>query len=483
MSPRHLLPSTLAFAAALAALTAGPSAARADEWKRPRGGYVPIEPAPVNTAAGGEISRIIYLNRCADGCDITRSDTNNARENTSSIPDTSINEVSTVAPFAGSEKYWNDLVACITEVYAPYDVEIVTEDPGEVAYHEAIVAGDPSDLNLPADVGGKANLSCAMPLNNVISFSFANIYPESRMFELCATVAQESAHAFGLEHEVDCSDPMTYESGCGQKFFRNTSFHCGVTTDLPENCFCGGTLQNSHQKLFNAFGEGTLPPPPTLSIALPDEGDVIPAGEDFAIYAFAADKRGVFRVEFYLNGWLWETLEGHEDEALNDDQPYIYTVPESVPDGVIEIEVRASNDLGPTSTSTVTITKGEPCESASTCLGGQSCDDGACAWPPPTAEIGEACDIDQECLSTVCATTTAGKICSQECEALITGSCPDGFVCESNDVCAPATEEGGCCSVGDAGGPPVGQIALFLLVVAGVLARRPRHTPRRAAKR
>ena len=475
MSSRLTLVTSL-LSATVASLLTGD--ARADdlqsEWQRPRGTYVLTDPNPAEQA-GGEVSRIIYLNRCTGGCDITKvpRGENNARENTSDIPATNDGAVSTVDEFAGSEEHWNDLVACVKEVYAPYDVDVVTEDPGEVAYHEAIVAGDPANLKLADDVGGIADLSCGGALNNVISFTFANIYPTSALWELCGAVAQESAHAFGLDHEIECGDPMTYARGCGQKFFRNTAYHCGVTPQLPADCACGGTMQNSHQMLNAVFGEGTLPPPPTVTIQSPLEDAEVT--DDFAVYSHAVDKRGVEKVELLLNGWVWGSLDGHEGVALDDTEAYIFAVPANVPDGVIDIQVRASNDLGVTGSSTTTVTKGEPCSNADTCLGGQLCEEGRCFWPEPVAELGDSCDRDQDCISADCATTSAGKLCTEECSQLITGSCSEGFDCDSTDHCVPAVDEGGCCSVSDGGGLAAGQVALFLAVVGGMLLRRPRR--------
>jgi hypothetical protein len=97
-----------------------------------------------------------------------------------------------------------------------------TDDPGEqVFHHKAILAGTSQQGGRPANVGGVAPLDPqCRPINNVISLSFANSL-RADWRELCWTVAQESAHAFGLDHAFDCHDPMTYLPACGRQFFRD----------------------------------------------------------------------------------------------------------------------------------------------------------------------------------------------------------------------------------------------------------------------
>jgi hypothetical protein len=162
-------------------------------------------------------------------------------------------------------------------------------------------------------------------------------------------------------------------------------------------------------------------------------------------------------------------MDGHEGVALEDTQPYIFQVPSNVPDGVIDIEVRASNDLQSTSTTTITVTKGSPCTSADSCAGGQQCEEGRCFWPTPVAELGEACVRDQDCISAVCANTSGGKLCSQECSEFIADSCPAGFACESTEVCAPVSDGGGCNA---GGGMALGQIVGLLVIVISLRIRR-----------
>src|SRR5439155_19771342 len=146
-----------------------------------------------------------------------------------------------------------------------------------------------------------------------------------------------------------------------------------------------------------------------------------------------------------------------------------------VPDGVIDIVFKAFDDLEEKAeTATITVTKGAPCASASTCLAGQRCDQGKCFWDPPTGKTGDACTFNQFCVSEDCLQTDQGQYCSQDCIVGVTDSCPMSFTCEGaqggTGKCVKAVAAGGCCSVGDDGK----SAALLALLVGGVLGRRRR---------
>jgi MYXO-CTERM domain-containing protein len=455
--------------AAAAASPDRPEPARAPTVKDMQGprGYLLTPPDAYVAEGGSQISKILFVNRCAGGCTISNGG-NNSIENTSSIVD----GISNLSEFMHSQQVWDDTIACVREVYAPYDVEVVTEDPGEVFHHEAILAGTVSQIggNDPNVLGVAPFASDCSARNNVISFSFANAHPPDWV-HMCHTVAQESAHAFGLDHAFDCADPMTYILNCGQKFFRDANLPCGEFSSRP--CQCSGNTQNSHRKLTTVFGEGTLPPPPTVSVLLPEDGGSVMSR--FPVYAEAQHKRGIGKVEFYFNGWLWGSAEGNDFSPDTDNFPY--TTPADLPDGVIEIEARAFNDLGIPASATVTVTKGAPCSSADQCSGGQLCEDGKCFWPAPTGQLGDACERDMDCVSLLCPANGDDRICSESCFVGISGTCPEGYDCleaGNQGVCWPAdgTGGGGCCSVGGEPRAPIAEGLIALALLGFVIRRR-----------
>lgn len=474
-----------------AAVVAGPGTARGDSTttgSRAATETGPIVDRPIVSAPDGQhtveaglpgVSKLIYVNGCWDGlgCAIRRGTVNDALDEVSIIPNVDMNQTVIVSAFEHGEEVWNQTIQCLREVYSPYEVTIldsrVDRDPGLdlLPHHEAILAGHPSELNLSNNIGGIAAASCE-PINNAISFSFSNIFGPD-VVDLCWTVAQESAHSFGLDHALECLDPMTYIPGCGQKFFRNALSPCGESTE--RTCRCGGKTQNSHTRLLTVFGKGTDPAPPDLSITSPTDGDII--AQDTAIQFVASDPRLVQELELHVNGWLYDTLPGHS--FGDQDDPYEFTLP-TLPDSVLDIEIRAYNDLESMSSQTLRVTKGGPCSSAATCLDGQECDgEGRCIYPEPTGVLGDVCVRSMDCVSHLCGASDGDQLCTESCVIGSVTSCPEGFECAAdgtNGFCWPV-QTAGCCSVGADRTPDPSHVLLFVLCAA-IMLRRAR--PRRA---
>lgn len=449
----------------------------------------PIRDVAPDALAAPLISNILFINRCAGGCTLTPG-SNDARRNTSSI----IDSTTTISEFALGDDVFNQVVECVRDVYSPYDVEIVTEDPGDgVFHHEAILAGAPEELGLDSRVGGIAPAACE-PLNNVISFSFANA-PDTDAETLCWTLAQESAHSFGLpNHVYDCLDPMTYLEGpCGRKYFRNRAIGCGEFE--PKECICGVNAQNSHLELINTFGPGTAPPPPDVTVLYPDADSSVE--DHFSVFFTAIDPRLVDHVDVYLNGTRYATLPGHNYQ--NREEDYNVETPDH-PDGYIDVELRAYNEINEEAgTAKITVLKGQPCASSDQCFDFMECSDGRCSYPPAAGDLGDACEYDQYCLSGACARKGDSGYCSQGCNPSVADACPDGFECLAQGLCWPenADDGGGCCAV--AGGQrkgedfPLALLSLFAGAVAVLRWRRrapaggppdaPRSRPRRGVRR
>jgi len=467
---------TFAFIAPAAADSAGPTET------------VRIAPQAHHAAVG-----TLFLNRCAGGCRVIKSGLNDARTRASTIPvgpETEFN----ITEFAWGDTEWNDIVTCMKEVYSPYKITITDQqpDPG-IPYNESIIAGRPSEIGR-SGIGGIAPITgdCGA-YNYTINYTFANNYgPNNRVFSLCAVAAQESGHSFGLDHTYafadgtsGCRDPMTYRNDCGgQKFFRNETATCGESSPRP--CDCGAN-QNSHLKLLSVIGAGTpITRPPTVTVTAPMPNTSIPANTQ--VLATAAAQRGIKTVELWINGYLWKTARGAAFGANGQpESTYGLAIPPEVPDGVLDLVVKAKDDIDVTTTApTITVTKGAPCTSAETCAAGQQCDQGRCFWEPAVGEIGEPCTFQQYCKSGLCAGTADQQICTQDCIVGVTDSCPAEFTCletsPNKGACwfADDTCEGACCgcTVVEAGQPAwlqilaIGLVALF---VVGPRRRRPRR--------
>jgi len=463
---------------------------------------------PTWAAADPLVSPYLYLNRCSGGCTV-RSGFDDARTMSSSIPcsgtvtcggggcscDGGGAATFTIEEFrdsagnigAAADPEWNAIVQCVREVYSPYNVMVVDQlPPGGLSHNQGIIAGRPANIGYGgAGVGGIApgSLGCN-PQDNVISFTFANIYSGSnRVLSICAVAAQETAHAYGLDHAYEwadhtsaCTDPMTYRTDCGgQKFFRNANAICGEFG--PRTCKCGG-FQNSHLKLESIFGAATpITRPPSVAVMAPTDGAQVSNGA--IVTATASAQRGIARMDLWLNNYKWATVKGAPFGPSGQlESQYSLPFPADVPDGVIDIVVKAYDDIEVEADSTqITVTKGAPCTSASTCADGQKCEQGRCFWDAPTGELGDACTYPQFCVSGHCVETTDGdQFCSQECIVGVADSCPMGYTCDgpavSNGFCVsedakkPCTD---CSSGGD------GRLLLVLVLGVGLLLRRRRR--------
>jgi MYXO-CTERM domain-containing protein len=390
---------------------------------------------------------------------------------------------------------WNAIMQCLKEVYSPFAVMVSDTAPGNgISFTEDFIAGAPADIGYGATpTGGIAPGGCSA-FDNVVSFSFSNISwgaGQARVWTLCGVAAQESAHAFGLEHEysfVDayaanmhstCMDPMTYRTDCGgEKFFRNAPSNCGEFMERP--CACGGA-QNSHQKILNVFGAGTSTiPAPTAAIVFPAAGTIVSGA--FNVAANAGSRRGIDHVELWLNGYNWATVPGAAFGQNGQPDPTVYQVqaPTNVPNSILDVVIKAYDDLGAEGDSaTLTITKGAPCTDDASCnLAGMTCSNGRCAWPAPTGNLGDPCTYPQFCTSGMCSPAMPNMVCTQSCTPGASDACPTGYTCEmidnANGYCYPQSKSGGgCCEAGSSGGGWAR--GGFALLVLGLLVRRRRR--------
>jgi hypothetical protein len=401
-----------------------PSAASAQLEAKPRGTIQWVEPeASPGPRPAGISSDIIYLNRCAGGCTLTPGANNSITNKSNIIPG-----AVTVSEFAHGDADWDYVVQCVKDIYEPYAVEITDVDPGNTPHFEAIVAGIPSDIGQDNGVGGVSPFTCGI-IDNAITFSFANVYRDPQ--DICVTVAQESAHAFGLEHEFLCADPMTYLSGCSnKKFFQDADAQCGEFEARPCDCRVG--TQNSHQELAAMFGTGA-PTPPTVTFVRPLDGaNVNPA---FPIEVDAKDNVGVTRVEVFING------AKVTESSL---RPFIFNAPADTPGGPVAVEVRAYDNRENMTSSTITVNQGDPCTQDS-CPDSMVCLSGNCIDGPSTpGGLGSVCGGNEDCNSALCGDNGTEKLCTAPCGT----GCPEGFDCVGEDgpmpVCWPAPESGAC---------------------------------------
>lgn len=201
-----------------------------------------IAPAQRASATGTPAraqSRIIYLNR--DGAILRPGDNDSIRQVSSIIAEPIEHDGWDV-----DDDYWNATVSCIQELYAPFDVKVTDEDPGDAPHVEVMFGGSPGDVGLPDNVAGVSPFTtdCAVIENSVV-FAFTDILPDDDPRMVCEVTAQEIAHSFGLDHEMLASDPMTYLDYVGDRKFQDRTASCGEYAD--RTCGVNGAMCRQRQ--------------------------------------------------------------------------------------------------------------------------------------------------------------------------------------------------------------------------------------------
>jgi len=435
--------------------------------------------APVNSIEDGGtaaapaipgISHTIYLNNCKPaGCPLTPG-SNNAPQNRSSV----VRQNSTIGAFNGSDAIWQQVVQCVKETYMPFNVNIVTERPPGGNYHMAIVGGTPAQAQQQNGVLGVSPFSCGF-IENSVSFTFANVLgptaqnpiTQADVPELCWTVAQETAHSWGLDHKFDNRDPMTY-LGSGPQFkrFQNQAGSCGEYE--ARACQCGGSSMNSYQDVMDTFGPAAPDTvPPTVLVSAPVDGSNVEPG--FAIRATISDDIGISEAEAKVDGMSVGKVYAF---------PWVWNAPATLNMGSHRVEVTAKDLMGNPTKVTLDVVYGARCTSPAECSGdGDTCVDGRCV--PGSGQpggLGEPCTGNEQCASNQCASDGTNSVCVESCDPAAQ-ACPSGFGCVETGagagVCFPGADGGGggCLA---AGGSPAGPIVFGLAFAGLALTRRRR---------
>ncbi len=443
--------------------------------ERPRTSRVWEDLQPGELAAAN--TNKIFLNRCAGGCMVTPGNTD-SRTNRSTIPD----QQSMLSAFSRGDAVWNNVVACMKDVFTPFGVEILTTDPGPTVNHfEIMIAGTPGQLQLGNGTGGISPYNCNVEyIPNSLVFVF-DVWGNN-VEDICATAAQELAHSFRLDHVIDQTDPLTYYTYSGRKKFKDASVQCGSdcvggrapfgqtcsgANTQSHTCSCTGqNTQNSVAVIKSLFGTGT-PTPPELTITTPKTGDNV--APSFPVAAEASDINGIGMVELRVDGLLAGTAT---------QVPYVFNAPSMLADGTHTVEVTAYDQFGASTAKTVQVIIGKPCGKPSDCpLDTDTCIGGRCV-PGPGVQggLGSVCTENTACASGQCGADAEGnRYCVDVC-VLGADQCPDGFGCleagENNGVCWPGHDDGsgGGCSTGSGGALAIG-LSFLALVIA---RRRPR---------
>lgn len=442
----------------VAAIGVAPVAAEPATRPQPVLKWVPQDSPP----AAAPSSRIIFVHKCPlAGC-VIKPGTNDSRTDTSSIAAAQVS----ISRFKQTDAVWNKMMDCVRATYAPFDITVTDVDPGpNVPHYENIVGGSSGSELDPefAGAGGVSPFTCA-EIPNSISFTF-DVYGADPD-QLCWTVAQETAHSFGLEHEYNANDPMTYlGGGPSMKRFQATESPCGTFQSVPCVCTQKAT-QSSYKHIVAMFGPGAATPP-TITIKSPTSGKQVQPR--FVVRVTATDDVAVDHVELFIDD------QDTGVKAMT--PPYLLVAPEGVSDGPHTVEARAIDVQGVPASATVDVDMGPPCTASSGCTGDDVCVMGTCVpGPDVPGGLGDSCTASTECLAGQCiGDSTGSKQCVESCDLGVSGACPSDFSCiaaGAGGVCWYAGAAG-CCS---AGTDPTGPVLLGASVFGLVLLRRRRRS-------
>ena len=385
----------------------------------------------------------------------------------------------TILPTSGlTQPEWDALMTCMKDLFAPYAVDVVDVEPPcgpeDPPFIESIVGGDINNVHwrsppITGTIGiSPMNGDCSV-VEQSITFNFSDTVKQYNLSAhfLCGVVAQETAHSLGLDHQMDCSQPMSYLDECSPGWeFKDADFNCGEYS--PRACKCVGNTQNNHQVLESVLGPADAVPP-TVTITEPAEGAEVEFG--FEIVATAEDNTRINRVAFFV-----------DDERFGIDQDKGYRLPSplalSVGQHVIKVVSYDGDENTAEDTRTITI-KAQCSVDADCAQSGASCDAGRCM-----AGLGTPCENHEECASGVCYVdkTKDISVCSQTCE--VGGdSCGNGTSCQEVTQgpakCLPGGGDSGGCAVGTpgrlGGGLASGLLVLGSLVSFAALRRSRRR--------
>ncbi len=399
-------------------------------------------------------SSTIYLNQCAGGCTVQRG-TDNAQTLRSSI----IQNAGTLPAFPYPADAWNQVVACVQGTFAPFNVTITDQKPSASTYLTVLVGGNaPSAFGFGTGTGGVAPFACQAYVSNALVFDFAGIWGQGAtcdtqcVVNICATAAQEIAHTWALDHEIDPTDPMTYygQDVPTPRHYKNAEVQCGSdcvsgrgpngetcsgTNSQSHACSCSGAqTQNSFATVAALFGMAA-PSPPMITINDPANGAMVSAG--FPIHTTISDSDGIDHVELRIDNNLITTLTTG---------PYFFNAPSTLGDGTHHVEVTAYDIYQTPAMASVDVVIGKGCQNPSDCPNStDTCVGGACV-PGSTVPggLGSTCTDSSQCLDGQCASGNMGQVCVVACS---TGGCPSGYGCVTANgaamgVCYPGFDDG-----------------------------------------
>lgn len=203
------------------------------------------------------VPKIVYLNR--EGATLLAG-VDDASKNHSSLVRSAKHASVAFPPFEGSHAQWTSVVECVRDRFAPFAVDVVDQRPVEPGYIMVMIGGTAKLFDAAQAIAGEdhehAVRTGLSPFNGetipgaVVLVFAKTLHNNPRT--VCETAGMEIGHAYGLDHEMDCRDLMTYLPLCGPRRFVDQAVPCGEQN--PRDCRHGGRLQNSYARLLEILG-------------------------------------------------------------------------------------------------------------------------------------------------------------------------------------------------------------------------------------
>lgn len=288
--------------------------------------------------------------------------------------------------FGGAESSALAIVQAVQEDMASFGVVIqYAKRPSKtLPYTMAMVGGQWQDTNIGDPAGGVApGTDCEARGQRHVVYAFDTS---------SATVGQEAAHAWGLDHTMGADRIMSYQPGNNKHFGDNCQDLCeeacqgkgtiGCRLIHEKYCGVGSEQQNDLAELGFIFGTNEPDTEaPEVSIVSP-EGDVeLAVGDDLAIAGFVHDNYG---------GVGWKLIVKKDGAVVFDEVDYEKKLAwnfSNTPQGVYEVTLEAEDHFGHVVQDVVIVTVGDPPQSSGSAEGTGSAEGGSSGSAEVTGDV------------------------------------------------------------------------------------------------
>ena len=103
-----------------------------------------------------------------------------------------------IAGYAGNAAQKAEILGCVRERFASWNVSVTETDPGGAEHTEMVVGGSSAQLGYGSTIAGVAPLGCDVVVK-AVGFAFT-AGRESGTVGICQTIAHEAGHTLSLDH-------------------------------------------------------------------------------------------------------------------------------------------------------------------------------------------------------------------------------------------------------------------------------------------